>query len=80
MLFATIATLLATALTASAQDPGLVRATFYRDGGCGPSPWAEDEVFVQNSTNRGVAGCKDLDVGPFASTYFNQSTLTLPSK
>ena len=89
MLFTTISAILATAVAASASPlearqvapwgPGFIRATYFNDGGCGPSPWAEDEVFMQNTT-RGVAGCHDLDVGPFQSTYFNQSTLTLPSK
>jgi hypothetical protein len=88
MLFTTISALFASvALTASAsplearQATPYVRATFYNDGGCGPSSWAEDTVFVQNTT-RGVAGCHDLDISaaPFRSTYFNESSITLPRK
>ncbi|KAH6861596.1 hypothetical protein B0T12DRAFT_405048 [Alternaria alternata] len=76
-----LTTLLATALTVSATPVELqekrqlegaarVYARFYRDGGCGPSPWAEDTVFLQSDTV-GLAGCQDLTVGPFPSTFFD---------
>jgi hypothetical protein len=87
MLFTTISTLLASAaLTARAsplsarQATPYIRATFFNDGGCGPSPWVEDTVFIQNTT-RGVAGCHDLTITTkFQSTYFNESSITLPRK
>jgi hypothetical protein len=76
-----LTTLLATALTVSAtpielqekrqlEGAARVYARFYRDGGCGPSPWAEDTVFLQSDTV-GLAGCQDLTVGPFPSTFFD---------
>ncbi|CAI9628430.1 unnamed protein product [Alternaria burnsii] len=76
-----LTSLLATALTVSATPVELqekrqlegaarVYARFYRDGGCGPSPWAEDTVFLQSDTV-GLAGCQDLTVGPFPSTFFD---------
>jgi hypothetical protein len=76
-----LTTLLATALTVSAtpielqekrqlEGAARVYARFYRDCGCGPSPWAEDTVFLQSDTV-GLAGCQDLTVGPFPSTFFD---------
>lgn len=55
-----------------------VRATFYNNGGfCGPpQDWKEDTVFVQNA----VGDCKNLDVGPFQATYFNESSVTRTCK
>ncbi|EUC46784.1 hypothetical protein COCMIDRAFT_35649 [Bipolaris oryzae ATCC 44560] len=87
MQFTTLTALLATALAVSAtplqqdvtkrQDGGVPRvyARFYNDGGCGPSPWAEDTVFIQSETV-GLAGCQDLTVGPFASTYFDTNNFS----
>lgn len=86
MQFTTITALVATILAVSAtpieqeakrQDGGVPRvyARFYNDGGCGPSPWAEDTVFIQSSTV-GLAGCQDLTVGPFASTYFDTNNFS----
>ncbi|EDU44006.1 hypothetical protein PtrSN002B_003296 [Pyrenophora tritici-repentis] len=46
-----------------------VYARFYGDGGCNTA-WLEDTVFLQSGT-RGLAGCQDLTVGPFASTFFD---------
>ncbi|KAH6882385.1 hypothetical protein BKA58DRAFT_416368 [Alternaria rosae] len=77
----TIITLFATAIAVSATPVELeekrqlegaprVYARFFRDNGCGPTPWAEDTVFLQSETV-GLAGCQDLDVGPFASTSFD---------
>ena len=54
---------------------GRVYARFYNDGGCGPSPWVEDTVFVQSDT-AGLAGCQDLTVGPFVSTYFDTNNFS----
>jgi hypothetical protein len=81
MQLTTIIALLATSLVVSATPVELeekrqlegaarVYARFYRDGGCGPSPWAEDTVFLQSDTV-GLAGCQDLTVGPFPSTFFD---------
>lgn len=81
MQLTTIIALLATSLVVSATPVELeekrqlegaarVYARFYRDGGCGPSPWAEDTVFLQSDTV-GLAGCQDLTVGPFPSTLFD---------
>ncbi|KAF2032168.1 hypothetical protein EK21DRAFT_110115 [Setomelanomma holmii] len=77
--FTTLSALLAAAMTVGAsplearQDVPRVRATFYNNGGCGPpETWAEDTVFVQDTP--GV--CHDLTVGPFQSTYFNESSVT----
>ncbi|CAA9963035.1 hypothetical protein P3342_008554 [Pyrenophora teres f. teres] len=46
-----------------------VYARFFGDGGCN-TEWLEDTVFLQSGT-RGLAGCQDLTVGPFASTFFD---------
>jgi hypothetical protein len=81
MQFTTFIALFATAIAVSATPVELeekrqlegasrVYARFFRDGGCGPSPWAEDTVFLQSATV-GLAGCQDLTVGPFASTNFD---------
>lgn len=87
MQFTTLTALLATALAVSAtplqqddtkrQEGGVPRvyARFYNDGGCGPSPWAEDTVFIQSETV-GLAGCQDLTVGPFASTFFDTNNFS----
>jgi hypothetical protein len=39
----------------------------------GQLPPAEDFVFLQNEVT-GLTGCQDLDVGPFAATYFYESS------
>lgn len=87
MQFTTLTALLATALAVSAtplqqdvnkrQEGGVPRvyARFYNDGGCGPSPWVEDTVFIQSETV-GLAGCQDLTVGPFVSTYFDTNNFS----
>ena len=87
MQFTTLTALFATALAVSAtplqqddtkrQEGGVPRvyARFYNDGGCGPSPWAEDTVFIQSETV-GLAGCQDLTVGPFASTFFDTNNFS----
>jgi hypothetical protein len=83
MQLTTITALLAAALTVGAsplearQGVPRVRATFWNNGGCGPpEDWAEDTVFVQDA----VGVCHDLTVGPFQSTYFNESSLTRTSE
>ena len=48
-----------------------VYARFYGDGGCN-TEWLEDTVFLESGTH-GLAGCQDLTVGPFASTYFYEN-------
>jgi hypothetical protein len=81
MQLTTLITLFATAISVSATPVELeakrqlegaprVYARFFRDGGCGPSPWAEDTVFLQSETV-GLAGCQNLTVGPFVSTLFD---------
>ncbi|KAI4635217.1 uncharacterized protein J4E87_000167 [Alternaria ethzedia] len=81
MQLTTLITLFATAIAVSATPVELeekrqlegaprVYARFFRDNGCGPTPWAEDTVFLQSETV-GLAGCQDLTVGPFASTSFD---------
>lgn len=81
MQLTTLITLFATAIAVSATPIELeekrqlegaprVYARFFRDNGCGPTPWAEDTVFLQSETV-GLAGCQDLTVGPFASTSFD---------
>lgn len=84
MQFLRLATALAlTALTTSATpvapraEIGHIRATFYnQDGGC-HGPWVEDFAFVENVP---FDTCIDMDVGPFASTWFNESSITKPCK
>ncbi|USP72998.1 hypothetical protein yc1106_00272 [Curvularia clavata] len=87
MQFTTLTGLIATVLAVSAtpieqdankrQDGGVPRvyARFYNDGGCGPSPYAEDTVFIQSETV-GLAGCQNLDVGPFVSTFFDTNNFS----
>ena len=87
MQFTTLYTLFATVLAVSAtpieqdankrQDGGVPRvyARFYNDNGCGPSPYAEDTVFIQSEIV-GLAGCQDLDVGPFVSTLFDPNNFS----
>ncbi|KAF2823543.1 hypothetical protein CC86DRAFT_372481 [Ophiobolus disseminans] len=59
------------------QGTPRIRATFYNNGGtCGPDNWREDFVFQQYP----VGDCHDLDVGPFQSTYFNESSITRTRK
>lgn len=79
-LFSTVLAVSATPIEQDAnkrQDGGVPRvyARFYNDGGCGPSPWAEDTVFIQSETV-GLAGCQNLDVGPFASTFFDTNNFS----
>ncbi|CAO2648675.1 Nn.00g079420.m01.CDS01 [Neocucurbitaria sp. VM-36] len=61
----------ATPLDARQEIPH-IRATFYNNGGC-QEPWAEDTVFTQDVP---VGVCQDVTVGPFQSTFFNESSLT----
>ncbi|KAF1935608.1 hypothetical protein EJ02DRAFT_388897 [Clathrospora elynae] len=81
-LFATAAlTVSATPTTLSArQGAPRVRATFFNKNSCGANDhqahWAEDTVFLQN-TVLGLPGCQNLDVGPFAATYFNESSISI---
>jgi hypothetical protein len=83
-LLATMATMASAAPSSlsSRQGTPRVRAGFYGDNGCGHNgvdPVLEDMVFVQNTTT-GLAGCRNLDVGPFPATYFNESSLTQTSE
>ncbi|KAF1844492.1 uncharacterized protein K460DRAFT_365456 [Cucurbitaria berberidis CBS 394.84] len=71
--FATAPTVGATPLDLEArQGAPRIRATFYNNGGC-QEPWAEDTVFLQDVP---VGVCQDVTVGPFQSTFFNESSLT----
>jgi hypothetical protein len=89
MQFTTLTVLLATALAVSAspvsekrQDGGVPRvyARFFRTTDCGPpESWAEDTVFLQSATT-GLAGCQNLDVGPFASTQFDVNNFSRTGK
>ena len=66
----------------SRQGAPRIRAGFYGEGSCGNNgmnPNLEDMVFLQNTVT-GRAGCRDLDVGPFPATYFNESSLTQTSE
>ncbi|KAL1799094.1 hypothetical protein ACET3X_003131 [Alternaria dauci] len=58
------------------QEIPHVRATFYRDTGCGRdgSPWGDDYVPLQNTTAIGLSTCMNLPPSfNFPSTYFNET-------
>ncbi|RYN34392.1 hypothetical protein AA0115_g2939 [Alternaria tenuissima] len=86
MQFATLATFLASmALTATAapansievrQEIPHVRATFYRDTGCGRdgSSYGDDYDPLQNTTATGLSTCMNLPSSfNFPSTHFNET-------
>jgi hypothetical protein len=64
------------------QTSGSVRARFYSENSCGGNGArpAQAELTLQANDVVGRAGCRDLTIGPYPATYFDQSSLTKKSK